>query len=76
MDSPVCNWLASCNFVCDWLASCNSVCDWLEKENALKEDEVGTSPHNSYTFFGTFFSALPTQPAGAAICKKTTSASS
>jgi hypothetical protein len=48
----------------------------VEKENAVKEDEVGTSPHNSYTFFGTFLSALSTYAPRAAVCEKTTTASS
>jgi hypothetical protein len=48
----------------------------IEKENALKEDEVGTCPHNSYTFFGTFFSTFSTYASVAAIREKTTAASS
>jgi hypothetical protein len=48
----------------------------IEKENALKEDEVGACPHNSYTFFGTFFSTFSTYASGAAIREKTTTASS
>ena len=66
MDSPVCNWLG-----------CDSVYNWFkEKENALKEDEVGACPHNPYTFFGTFFSTFSTCGLGAAICEKNAAASS
>ena len=66
MDSPVRNRLG-----------CDSVYNWLkEKENALKEDEPGACPYNSYTFFGTFFSTFSTCGLGAAIREKTTAASS